>query len=114
MSNNLQEVLGLPQEVKGFKDGKHRKAYPVTMRVFPEFVTHFAQVNINKFWTNFLFEDGVASLRKVLEMSFLDDDIEVLVDNITAKTYKEIMETLMAINGIELNNEESSKNQKEV
>jgi hypothetical protein len=113
MSENLAEVLGLSQEVNGFKDNKPRMAHPVTMRNFPGFVNHFAQVNVKKLWTNFLFDDGKEHLIKVLEMTFVDDSIDELLDNITAKTYKNIMDTLMAINGIEFESE-ATKNQMEV
>lgn len=110
----LQDVLGTVQKVGCFADKKKRAIYPVTMREFPDFIEKFTFINTEKMWSTMIFEEGLNALKTVLATSFKDDDVEELMDQVNAGNYKELIDTIMAINGIDFNMVDEEKNVKEV
>jgi hypothetical protein len=63
---------------------------------------------------NFLSEENQKALEEVLKVSFQDSDFEELQDQINAGNFKEIMEFILRINGINLRPTDTRKNVKEV
>lgn len=116
MADKLEDVLGLPQECGDFTDGKVRVAYPVTMKNFPTFISNLGYVNPKNLWNNMVFDEGINAVKAVLTASFKDDDIDEIMENINARNFPQIMNTIMRINGINLDRSEDSdpKNEMEV
>lgn len=117
MKENIREIFGLDEECDLFADGVKRRIYPVTMRNFPKFIENLNQVNMKKLWVTSLFEDSFNNAVEVLRMSFRDDDPEMLMDLITAKSFQEIMTMISKINGIEIEEakeDDDSKNEEMV
>lgn len=115
MSDNINEVLGLEQKLNCFTDKKKRTAYPVTMRDFTEFVEKFTFISPDKMWRTMIFEEGLESLKFVLTKTFKDDDVDGIMDQVNAGNYKELIGTIMAINGLDFNtDDDDGKNTKEV
>lgn len=113
MSENLNDVLGLPVKVKDFIDKKNRVAYPVKMVDFTSFIDNFSLINGNDLWKNFVMQHSADALKAVLSMTFKDDKIEDLMENINAGNFKSIIDIIMKINGINLI-EDDEKNAVEV
>jgi hypothetical protein len=72
------------------------------MSKFPEFIENFSFININKMWTTMLFEDGQTAIKKVLTLTFRDEQIEDVLDNIHAGNFTQIIEVILDINGVDL------------
>jgi hypothetical protein len=112
--DGLKNVLGVAQKLDCFTDKKKRTAYPVTMRDFPDFIEKFTFINTEKMWSTMIFEEGLNALKSVLTVSFKDDDIDGLMDQVNAGNYKELIDAIMSINGIDFNKAEDEKNVMEV
>lgn len=110
---DLDKILGLPQECNLFLDKKKRTAYPITMKDFKKFINNFTLINTEKLWSNMIFDENINAVKNVLSMSFKDDDIDDILENINARNFKEIFKLIMDINGIEFKKDDP-KNKVEV
>lgn len=113
MVETLKDVLGQSQKVKSFLDKKERLLTPVKMKNFPEFIEAFSQINRNEMWANYLFPESQESIKKLIQMSFPNEDIDVIQDNITAGNFNAIMDLIMQVNGIELVKDEKNVQREE-
>lgn len=102
MNEKIEDVLGLPQKISDFTDGKVRTAYPVTLKDFPAFVANLGYVNPKSLWNNMLFDEGVKAVETTLSMVFKEEPIDELMENINARNYPVIIGKIMAINGINI------------
>jgi hypothetical protein len=116
-AEKMGEVFGSPTKVNLFTDGQVRVAYPITMRNFAEFLENMSQVNPDKLWANFMFEENKEALLNVFKLTFKDVDIDTMLDVVNAMNFSKIMEIVMKINGIDFKlkeDGEDGKNEKEV
>ena len=109
MSNNLESVLGLPQNTDCFSDGVVRKAYPITMQDFPEFIGSLQNISKKNFWLNFIHEESQNALKIFIELTFKDDDYNVISRNINAGNWQDIVSKVLIMNGIESITDKSNK-----
>jgi len=103
--NDLRVVLGLPYDFTTFLDGKVRKCYPISMKNFSEFITAFGFIDPEKMWVSFLRDEDGDNIKKVIELSFRDDSIDDILENINASNFTEIFKVIQEINGIVLGQE---------
>ena len=100
MTNKIRKVLGLPQKITGFLDGVERKAYPVTMRDFPEFMEALQRITSKALWYNFTDEASVKAVKVLLELSFKENSYDELASNINADNWNQIASSILEMNGL--------------
>lgn len=100
--DELDLALGNPKMVDVFPDGKVRNLSFVPMSKFSEFMKNVNSIDYKNLWINFMNEDMQKSLTRILELSFKDDNIDELIEQINAENYSDIINKILKINGIEL------------
>jgi len=104
--NELDIALGNPKVVDSFADGKNRSLNFVPMSKFSEFMKCVNSIDYKNLWINYMNEDMQESLIKVLKMSFIENELDEILEQINAENYPEIITKILKINGIELKTNE--------
>lgn len=110
--DELDLALGNPNMVDVFPDGKVRNLSFVPMSKFSEFMKNVNSIDYKNLWINFMNEDMQKSLIRVLELSFKDDSIDELLEQISAENYSDIINKILKINGIELKTDDGAGDSK--
>lgn len=112
--STLHEVLGQGQYYT-FEDGAQYKIYPVKMKEFADFMTHFSSINYKALWKNFLFIDNEEALKAIFAKTFRDDSVDEIMEHIDGQNFPTVMSSIMKANGIVLDAENpDEKNEMEV
>ena len=108
---SLQQSLGTPVEIDCFLDGVPRKAYPITLADYGEFIDYIRYISIDNIASSFV-SDGGTSMRSMIAMVFLNDDLDEILQNINASNYSEFIKKVFDVQGISLDEEAKSNNKK--
>lgn len=108
MIKELDDMFGSKVTIDSFLDGKKRELKLVTLENFKEFMENIMVINAENMWTNFLTDEGLTAIKKILELSFEGYDIDELANNINANNFPIIFNTILKSNGINLDKEEGA------
>lgn len=102
--DSLNIALGKPIEIDCFLDGKVRKAFPITLADYGEFAKLAPYVSFEGMLQTFLSDDG-ESLKKIIEMVYLEEDVDTLMSMIDSSNYPEFIRLTFETQGIKLDND---------
>jgi hypothetical protein len=101
-TKELGEIFGVGEELDCFNDGVKRTVHPVTLKQFGKFMDNLAFVNTKEAWTNFLNKESEEAMKEVMCISFRVEDLEEILDNLVAKSFKIVIDKILEINEIDL------------
>ena len=98
-----QFALGLPVPITGFNDGSTRLCYPYTLENIENIYYSISVIDCEDFYENFKDEAKINALVLLLRESFRIDveGLEVFVRTIDVNNFKEIINDIKEVNGIE-------------
>lgn len=108
---SLAVALGQGKEMDYFLDGKVRKAFPVTLAHYAEFVGYMQFVSIDNVAVTF-YNDGGESLKSMLGMVFAEDDADEILENLTPDKYSNLIHDIYELQGIKLDNNNNTGDEK--
>lgn len=100
----LSHALGGVETLAIFLDEKPRKAYPMTLKEYMEYGDIFTTISTESLPYTCL-SGGAESLKELLRITFKDEDVDELLEQVNAKNYKELMREVMTLHGFDLGEE---------
>lgn len=109
--SSLKKSLGQPFEIDCFLDGKARKAFPISLADYAEFVEYIRYISPDDVVASFFNDNGYA-IKSMIAMVFLEDDVEDILQNVDATNYPTFIREVYEIQGLKLEDNKGSDNKK--
>ena len=108
---DFNSALGLGVEVDCFNDGQPRTLYPITLKDYPEFISCLQSVSADNIAQSFFIDNG-EGLRNLIDLCFVSEQVDEVLDNIDANNFKTFIEQIFEANGISLKKQNGSDDKK--
>ena len=110
-AQSLRTSLGQAVEITCFLDGEPRKAYPITLADYGEFIDYIRYISIDEIANSFMADNGVG-LKSMISMVFLDDELDDILANVNATNYEEFVRDVLKVQGLSFDDEKESTDKK--
>lgn len=110
-AQSLRTSLGQPVEIACFLDGEPRKAYPITLADYGEFIEYIRYISVDEIATSFMADNGTC-LKSMISMVFLDNELDDILSNINASNYQQFIREVLKIQGISLDEQHENSDKK--
>ncbi len=110
-AKSLRTSLGQSVEINCFLDGNPRKAYPITLANYGEFIDYVRYVSLEDIASSFMADNG-AGLKSMISMVFLDDELDDILMNVNATNYEEFIREVLELQGISFDDKNEGSNKK--